>query len=297
MTSDVSAAEQPELVLRGGGVTARFDGDDVHVSEGHERRRIPVAAIEEVRAAGPQGSTAEIVLTTAGGPATVHSVTHHNSRAVTAFAAAVNAAVPPRDAHEPREDGTALVEVTSTKSRPARGDAKPAEEATAGEAAGGIVLLLLALGWLTGLIWLLVDGEGGQALRWGLGFLPFLIGGGALYGFVSELDKGLALRRRGITVVAVFDRKEEPADSEQSAVTVYRFTDLKGVVHDYRGSGRKVEGDARRVEITYDPDHPDVVSGTGWYARLTGITALGLLTLALLAGALYLTVGSVVDVF
>ncbi|MFF3565848.1 hypothetical protein ACFYXS_38060 [Streptomyces sp. NPDC002574] len=294
MTSEVSAAEQPELVLRGGGVTARFDGDDVCMSEGHERRRIPVAAIEEVRAAGPQGSTAEIVLTTAGGPATVYSVRHHNSRAVTVFASAVNAALPPRDAAEPRQDGQALVEVTSTRARPAQ-DTKPAEESTPGDAVVGVTGLLLALGWLAGLVWRLVDGEG--ALRWGLGVLPAFFGVGALAGFLTELDKGLVLRRRGITVIAVFDRREEPADSESPAVTVHRFTDLKGVVHDYRGTGRKVEGDARRLEITYDPDHPEVVSGTGWYARLAGVTALGLLTLALFAGALYLTVGSVVDVF
>ncbi|MFD3457054.1 hypothetical protein ACFWVC_33370 [Streptomyces sp. NPDC058691] len=294
MTSDVSAAEQPELVLRGRGVAARFRGDDVLLSEGHVRRRIPVAAIEEVRAAGPQGSTAEIVLTTAGGPATVHSVTHHNSRAVTAFTAAVNAALPARDADEPRQDGEALVEVTSTRSRPVK-DAKPAEEASTADAVGGFAALVLILGWLAGLIWRLVDGEG--ALRWGLAILPAFIGFGALAGCVSELGKGLALRRRGITVIAAFDRKEQPADSEASAVTVYRFTDLKGVVHDYRGSGRRVEGDAQRVEITYDPDHPEVVSGTGWYARLAGVTGLGLLALALFAGALYLMVGSVVDVF
>ncbi|MDX3078185.1 hypothetical protein ACIP98_33730 [Streptomyces sp. NPDC088354] len=294
MTSEASAAEQPELVLRGGGVAARFDGDDVRLSEGHVRRRVPVAAIEEVRAAGPQGSTAEIVLTTAAGPATVYSVRHHNSRAVTVFAAAVNAALPPRDADEPRQDGEALVEVTSTRARPAD-DAKPAGESSPGDAAVGVAGLLLALGWLAGLVWLLVDGQG--ALRWGLGILPALFGLGALTGFLTELDKGLVLRRRGITVIAAFDRSEEAADSESPSVTVYRYTDLKGVVRDYRGSGRKVEGDAKRVEITYDPDHPEVVSGTGWYARLAGVTVLGLLTLALFAGALYLTVGSVVDVF
>lgn len=278
-------------------MAARFGGADILLSEGHVRRRIPVAAIEEVRAAGPQGSTAEIVLTTAGGPAAVHLVRHHNSRAVSVFAAAVNAALPARDAHEPRQDGAALVEVTSTRALRARpaDDTKPTEESTPGDAVMGVTGLLLALGWLAGLVWRLIDGEG--ALRWGLGILPAFFGVGALAGVLMELDKGLALRRRGITVIAVLDRREEPEDGEASAVTVYRFTDLKGVVHEYRGSGREVEGDTKGVEITYDPDHPDVVSGTGWYARVAGITALGLLTLALFAGALYLTVGSVVDLF
>ncbi|WP_329449555.1 hypothetical protein OG894_00810 [Streptomyces sp. NBC_01724] len=51
------------------------------LDERAERRRIPPAAIEEVRAAGRHRRTAEIVLTAAQGPANVHAVTHHRVEA------------------------------------------------------------------------------------------------------------------------------------------------------------------------------------------------------------------------
>ncbi|MFD7942471.1 hypothetical protein [Streptomyces sp. NPDC059744] len=60
------------------------------LDERAERRRIPPAAIEGVRAAGRHRRTTEIVLTAAQGPANVHAVTHHSVEAVAAFTAALD---------------------------------------------------------------------------------------------------------------------------------------------------------------------------------------------------------------
>jgi hypothetical protein len=61
------------LILRGRGTTAHFEGRSVLLEQNGTHRRIPVRAIQEVRAAGARGDTAEIELTSAGDASSVEA--------------------------------------------------------------------------------------------------------------------------------------------------------------------------------------------------------------------------------
>ncbi|MDX2706404.1 hypothetical protein PV350_26650 [Streptomyces sp. PA03-6a] len=288
MTSDASAAGIPELVLRGGGATVRLRAGEVLLDEGTERRRIPPAAIEEVRAAGRHGRTVEIVLTAARGPARVHALTHHSAEAVAAFTAAVSSLLPPRDADEPREDGGTLVEVLSVPP-PAKDGAKPDDGAPDGfwtyaPGVGG------ALAYLAVLVWLAVTGDGAAVAKWALGAAPLLAAGGLLHGAWGSARDARTLRRRGITVVATFDRRQRHGGREP----VYRFTDLDGVPREHLGEGNDVDGDPLRAEITYDPHNPELTTRT-WSEPAGLAVFMCVFGLSLLAMGLHLAVGAFVD--
>lgn len=288
MTSDASAAGIPELVLRGGGATARLRAGEVLLDEGTERRRIPPAAIEEVRAAGRHGRTVEIVLTAARGPARVHALTHHSAEAVAAFAAAVNSVLPPRDADEPREDGGTLVEVLSVPP-PAKDGAKPDDGAPDGfwsyaPGVGG------ALAYLAVLVWLAVTRDGAAVAKWALSPGPLLAAGGLLHGAWGSARDARILRRRGITVVGTFDRRQRHGDREP----VYRFTDLDGVTREHFGEADAVDGGPLRGEITYDPRNPELTTRT-WSEPAGLAVFMCVFGLSLSAMGLYLAVGAFVD--
>ncbi|MGW5428936.1 hypothetical protein ACWET9_17255 [Streptomyces sp. NPDC004059] len=75
------------------------------------RLTIPLVAVEIVRVSGAKQRTAEIVLTSgsAEADAAAYAIRSSSAAAVTAFARAVNSAIPERDEAERCFDGTVLV--------------------------------------------------------------------------------------------------------------------------------------------------------------------------------------------
>ncbi|ROQ32240.1 hypothetical protein EDD98_1217 [Streptomyces sp. PanSC19] len=86
----------------------RLDGDAVLLSTPHEEARIPLAAIERIRA---EGRSVTVELTApAGGTRYVHRVAGASEAAGALFADTVNAALPGAAGRDTTADGTALVE-------------------------------------------------------------------------------------------------------------------------------------------------------------------------------------------
>jgi hypothetical protein len=112
-----------ELVLRARRTTALFERDAVLLDRGGMRLRIPLTAIETVRTGGgSRRRVIEIVLTSADATPVVHTLSPPNATAATAFADAVNAALPVRDTVEPRADGATLVTTVPVPPRTERKD-------------------------------------------------------------------------------------------------------------------------------------------------------------------------------
>ncbi|MFH8658630.1 hypothetical protein [Streptomyces afghaniensis] len=60
-------------------------------------------------------------------------------------------------------------------------------------------------------------------------------------------------RRRGITVAAAF------AGRNSAHKEIWRFTDAEGRERIYVGSGKIISRDPRRIEVRYDPRHPNAL--------------------------------------
>ncbi|MGW4908573.1 hypothetical protein [Streptomyces sp. NPDC004270] len=256
-----------ELVLRGRRGTARFKRDAVLLERAWRRSgiRIPLDAIETVRTRGRAGqdsraSTAsglkprvtEIVLTSASASTdpVVYTLSSLSAEAAQAFASAVTAALPVRDATQPRMDGAELVTAIPRLSAKKRKDhwLTAAQDRARLLALGALFVLELALASATG-AWVLVT-------LWVAFFTPFLVGCAiALFVYRTTVDWWL-LRRRGITVVATFKEKAygTGTDGETTVTKVYTFTDASGTERTYSGGGgRLVATDPARIEVTYDP--------------------------------------------
>ncbi|MEW2488200.1 hypothetical protein [Streptomyces sp. NPDC048411] len=263
-----------ELVLRGRRVTARFKRDAVLLERAWRRSRIriPLAAIETVRTrgragqdsragttGGPKPRVTEIVLTSASASTdpVVYPLSSPSAEAAQAFASAVTAALPVRDATQPRVNGAALV---TTEPRPSAKKLKEhwltaAQDWAPHLAVGALFVLGLALPSATG-DWELVK-------LWAVLFTPFLTGCAiALPVYRTTVDWWL-LRRRGITVVATFKENcyGTGTDGETTVTKVYTFTDASGTMRTYSGGGgRLVATDPARIEVTYDPYDQDRIA-------------------------------------
>ncbi|MFK0281989.1 hypothetical protein ACIQVL_16170 [Streptomyces sp. NPDC090499] len=263
-----------ELVLRGRRVTARFKRDAVLLERTWRRSgiRIPLAAIETVRTRGRAGADSrasttagrkprvtEIVLTSASANTdpVVHTLSSPSGEAAQAFASAVTAALPVRDATQPRVDGAGLV---TTQRRLAAKGRKGRWLAAAQDRAH---LLALSALFVLGLALASATGDGILALVWVASFTPFLVGCAiTLIVYRTTVDWWL-LRRRGITVVATFEEKvyRTGTDGETTVTKVYAFTDASGTKRTYSGGGGKLVGtDPARIEVTYDPYAQDRIA-------------------------------------
>ncbi|MGW1024976.1 hypothetical protein ACWD4J_14955 [Streptomyces sp. NPDC002577] len=285
-----------ELVLRGRRATARFGRDEVLLERawGRSRIRIPLAAIETVRTrgrngqdpgdgttGGPKPRVIEIVLTSASASTdpVVYTLGSPSAEAAQAFAAAVTAALPVRDAEQRRVDGATLVTAVP---RPAAAEGRDrwrtVREYPMLWAMGGLFVLGLGLAAATG--------ESELTLFWAVFFTPFLVGLAiAVFVYRTTVDWWL-LRRRGITVVATFKEKSygTGTDGETTVTKVYAFTDAAGTQRTYSGGGKVVATDPERIEVTYDPYDPDRI------AARHGLVVRALLFLAYVLLGLPITV-------
>ncbi|MFJ9041175.1 hypothetical protein ACIRF8_31990 [Streptomyces sp. NPDC102406] len=212
------------------------------------RVRIPLAAVETVRVRPRR--RIEIVLTAGPGEArpVTYSLRPTSGAAAQTFADAVNAAVPVRDAAEPRLSGARQV---STVPKPPR--AKGVDSAGAGKerAKRWFFGLLFAAGTVLAC----ATGDKRLIIAWLVLYAMFLTGCQVVHMVRSATVDWWVLRRRGITVVATYLRTESDEDSEGqlSSTDVYRLQDDRGVKRTYKGNGRLVATDPDRIEVTYDP--------------------------------------------
>ncbi|MFE4454026.1 hypothetical protein [Streptomyces sp. NPDC056796] len=229
------------LILRGRGTTAHFEGRSVLLEQNGTHRRIPVRAIQEVRAAGAGGDTAEIELTSAEGDPTVFVVTRSSPAAVNAFVSAVTSVLPEQRA---ARDGMELVSEETP--------AAPAWRLFLARHRGAVVVTVSAVVlWAALVACVAALGEPHQWL------LPFfgalmLLGAGCYLNLAGGIIRDhWSTRRHGITVAATSEGRNS-ANKE-----VWRFTDAEGRARTYVGTGKLLGRDPRRIEVRYDPRDPE----------------------------------------
>ncbi|MFD3835152.1 hypothetical protein ACFWWC_02690 [Streptomyces sp. NPDC058642] len=262
----MTTSHLPTVALRGrsGGLWA----EDGHLTLEQDgvRRRIPLAAVREVRATdGPRG--VEVVLTApAGAPPTVYRLAHRRAAEVAVFVSAVNAGVPaPRDP----VDGAALVVVEP-------GGAPRTPFWASPEFWLWTVIGLVGAGWVAGLTTLITHSDVIGAILWVFGTKP-LLAGLVIYSLAAgELYDRAILWRRGVPVVATFSHTAGKKN-------LYRFTDLDGVQRhcepDSSAHTAVYHLELRQVQVCYDPHKPDRVKarltvGT-WVLRSLGVGIFG----------------------
>ncbi|MFC9425777.1 hypothetical protein [Streptomyces sp. NPDC056987] len=229
------------LILRGRGTTAHFEDRSVLLEQNGTHRRIPVRAIQEVRAADARGDTAEIELTSAAGDPVVLVVTRSSPAAVKTFVTAVTSALP-----EPRapRDGMELVNEETP--------AAPAWPLFLTHHLGAVAAAVCAMVlWAALVVYVAAAGEPGQWLMPILGALLLLAAGRYLQLAGGIVREYWSTRRHGITVAAT------SAGHNNANKEIWRFTDAEGRARTYTGSGKILSRDPRRIEVRYDPRHPD----------------------------------------
>lgn len=261
----------PLLILRGRGATAHFEGGSVLLEQNGTHRRIPVQAIQEVRAVGARGDTTEIELTSAGGDPAVFLVTRSSTAATAAFVSAVTSAlIGPRAAR----DGMELVSEVTPEA--------PAWRLFMARRTGALAVAVCAVVlWAALVVCVARAGEPRQWLMPLFGGL-FLLGAGRYLQLAGGIVREhWSTRRHGITVAATSEGRNS-ANKE-----IWRFTDVEGRVRTYVGSGKVISRDPRRIEVRYDPRRPDelyapqpvsvyVVIGVVVTPMLAALLALGL---------------------
>jgi len=261
----------PTLILRGRGTTAHLEGRSLLLEQNGTHWRIPMRAIQEVRAAGARGDTAEIELTSAGGDPTVFVVTRSSPAAVAAFVSAVTSVLP--EQRTPRDGMTLVSEVTPEV---------PAWHRFLTRHSGTVAAALCALIlWAALVVYIATTGEPGQWLMPLFGALILLAAGRYLQLAGGIMHEHWSTRRHGITVAATSVGRTS-ANKE-----IWRFTDAQGRERTYVGSGKTISHEPRRIEVRYDPRHPAklyapqpalvyVVVGVVVTPMLAGLLALGL---------------------
>jgi hypothetical protein len=243
------------------------------------RRRIPLAAIERVEVRGPKGRCLTVLLTvTDGGDPQSYALVCRSAAAVAEFARVVGAALPVRDAAEPRPDGAGMV-VVKPLERPA-----PDLVRRRWWALGAAYTLVLAALLLTG-------PEVAPVVFWLVS--PAVIPPGWLAARAGWrlAREAWVLRTRGITVEGRL-KSSAVIDTDNGLVSsyVYEYVDLHGVRRECSGSS----GDgAKRVEIVYDPEDPESDKiGRGTAGQLVfGVVVGGVLGAPMLAlGAVFVAV-------
>ncbi|MFF4133797.1 hypothetical protein ACFY1B_20025 [Streptomyces mirabilis] len=264
-----------ELVLRARRTTALFEQDAVLLDRGGNRLRIPLAAIETVRAGGEsRRRVIEIVLTSAGATPVVHAPRPPSATAAIAFADAVNAALPVRDAVEPRADGATSVTTAPVPPRTERKDRwttspdRKVQWAFGAQFALGTALAAATEEWTLVLLWV-------------TSYTPFLVGCALTHIVYRVTVDWWSLRRRGIAVLAVYQDSDRV---DEVLVKRYSFTDVAGEERTLSGSGRRVATDPERTEVTYGPCAPKrMTTRDGPVVRTLSVLAYVLLGLPVTA--------------
>lgn len=102
--------------------------------------------------------------------------------------------------------------------------------------------------WVVGLVIVTVAGEPDSLTFWLAGTTPLLIGALATLGAVFSVRGWVVRRRRGIGVVAVFERHE-------GRHRIFVFTDNAGERQEYQGNSttRTFAEDPPRIQLIHDP--------------------------------------------
>ncbi|MFE7553195.1 DUF3592 domain-containing protein [Streptomyces gardneri] len=251
----MSATSLPTFVLRGSdGSVLRCQDGAVTFRRAGEEHHIPLAAIGRVRAEG-RAVTVELTAPEGAEP-TAYGVTDVSEAAATAFAEAVDAALPERAA-----DGAALVTTHEV--------AVPAT-ARRGAVAVAAAVPVVALGAFVG-----ATGRGEDAVVFGLAVLAIVLGGWLARVTGRGLYRMWRLPRHGITVVAELSH-------HTNTTRVYRYEDTAGDSHTYTDP---VGG--QHIELSYDPRDPaTAIRPEGLYVRCV-MALMATAGCALVGGGLY----------
>ncbi|MFD4834265.1 hypothetical protein ACFWPV_31170 [Streptomyces uncialis] len=276
MTPPPPRPEAPALVLRGPFGTVWLDPGAIMLKRDGDLLRIPVHAVEGIRTVGRRATLVELSLTAPPGtPATVHRLRCRDRRAVARFAEAAEAALPVRDRTEPREDGAVLTEYVERR-EPGPLARVPRRLLVAVTAA------LVVHGG--GLATMIVAGETHQAIMWGVGVVPLVLGAMWVRVVAQGMYRRSVLRRHGVTVVATVRKRHSGYSS------VFRFTDLSGATREIEADAlpRRLTTKPERVEVAYDPRGRVEPRGVLPRTLRAFIAAGGLVGAAMVVGGLYL---------
>lgn len=234
-------APLPSITLRGYGDSIWLEGRAVLLEQKRSRRRIPLAAIERARTVGAGQRSVEIAVwgsDGAGGP--VFVVEGRDAAQAGRLVEVINRARPQSG---PPGGGAGLVEVLSVSPAVGRKRMSPRERVAA------LAVLMVYVG---GAAVLTLFGEPHQVLLWVLGVLPVLLGLIIVGPAVVNARDRLVLRKRGVAVVALFDRAH-------GRRRFFKYTDLEGGVHEIAAdyAARGLGGDSERINVLYDPQHPE----------------------------------------
>ncbi|MFJ4773057.1 hypothetical protein ACIP88_28825 [Streptomyces uncialis] len=250
------------------------------------RRRIPLAAVAEVRNGGRRQASLEITLRTDEGTRTGavrYEFEARSGMTVDLFVEAVTAALPAAHTAHPVGNGAELVVEEPDPHAVQRTEAQRRKSRRFMTVFVACVVL-----WVAGLVTVAVagrpTGNGSDPLvYWVVGPLPLLIGGGLTTWVVFIVRGWVVRRRRGVGVVAVFERTGHRH-------RVFVFTDAVGKRHEYMANRtiRTIAEDPPRIQLIHDPLGK---VGAQPYESLAYIiaqcTLFLVLGLPLLAGGLY----------
>jgi hypothetical protein len=260
-TITIMSITSPIPVLQGSrGTVLRSDGGALLLSRPHEELRIPLVAIERVRA---EGRSVAVELTAAAGAApAVCRVGGVSEAAARVFADAVNRALPERAEEDAVVDGSDLVITRVLTESPAERRQRVLRR--------GVLAVALAIVALALTIGIREGGPLGVILA-----VVYLLNG-AVAAVATALGAaglwmaywGWYLTRHGITVDA-----ENAADTpgRLGSSGTYVYTDTAGV-------SRTVDGrtGAETIQVAYDPQDPGKVA-----VRRSGLRRVGHLVLSL----------------
>ncbi|MFI6530617.1 hypothetical protein [Streptomyces uncialis] len=215
------------------------------------RRRIPLAAVAEVRNGGRRQASLEIDLRTdesAGTGAVRYELEARSGMTVDLFVEAVTAALPAAHIARPVGDGAELVVEEPDPLAVQRTEAQRRKS----RRFMTVFAVCLVL-WVAGLVTVVVAGrpmgDGSDPLGyWVVGTMPLLIGGGLTTWVVFIVRGWVVRRRRGVGVVAVFERSGHRH-------RVFVFTDAAGERHEYLANRtiRTIAEDPPRIQLIHDP--------------------------------------------
>ncbi len=278
--SEPPSSSVPSLSLSGNDGTVWLDADAVWLEQGGTRRRIPIEAVEHARVGGRGGRSVEVVLWgVAGTPGPVFVVKGRDAAGAVRIVEAINLRRPQTG---PLQGGESLVAVR------AGGVPETAFRKKRRSRVQVSVVLVVYLGGIAGLA---LAGETFRLVMWATGIGPLALGALLLGVGLAAARRRLALKKRGVSVVARFSHGG-------GQKKYFRYTDSQGgeheIVADYAapmlGGGRP-----ERIEVVYDPAEPSIAVCTLATRTLVWRTAgIVLLGVPFLLFGLFMTVGQLV---
>ncbi|WAZ26627.1 hypothetical protein STRCI_008229 [Streptomyces cinnabarinus] len=231
----------PSITLRGYGDSIWLEGRAVLLEQKGTRRRIPLAAIEGAKAVGGGQRSVEISVWGSGGaPGPAFIVEGRDAAQAGRLVEVINRA---RPQSSPPGGGAGLVEVVSVHPAAGRKRMSPRER---------VVALAVLMVYVGGAALLALLGEPVQVMMWVAGVMPVFLGLIIVGPAVVNARDRLVLRKRGVAVVAVFDRAHGKR-------RFFKYTDLDGGVHEIQAdyAARGLGDDPNRINVVYNPQRPE----------------------------------------